>query len=125
MTREEAYAKCEAYIAAFDEIIADVKSIRNYRYSSLCTDFLSGTLSQRDKAWQLLTYVHQHASDYDATYAERELETIAARIENAQKRVGVHQDARPFQKSVRELRKRNACKSVFFRVFASFCALTI
>lgn len=28
MTREEAYAKCEAYIAAFDEIIADVKSIR-------------------------------------------------------------------------------------------------
>lgn len=97
MTREEAYAKCEAYIAAFDEIIADVKSIRNYRYSSLCTDFLSGTLSQRDKAWQLLTYVHQHASDYDATYAERKLETIAARIENAKKELAFIKTRGPFK----------------------------
>lgn len=68
------------------------------RYSSLCTDFLSGTLSQRDKAWQLLTYVHQHASDYDAIYAERELETIAARIENAKKELAFIKTRGPFKK---------------------------
>lgn len=84
MTKEQAQQKCREYIEEYNKLIADVKSIKNYQYSSYCTDFLRGMNNKKAEAFKLENIIFNSTNEiFDSEKIEKQLEDTKKKIVNA------------------------------------------
>lgn len=98
MDKEQAYQKCESFIGEFDELISSVKSIKNYMYSSFCTDFLSGMYKKRNSVFDLLNVIYNLSNEnFNSSEIERKLTEIERQVENAKSELEFIKTKGPFK----------------------------